>query len=83
MSYLDLPLDIDAMLAGLRPWIECESPTFDVAAVNAMMDLVSGELRAAGAQVTRFPGPPGLGDCVRGDFPHPRRGEPEIGRAHV
>lgn len=26
----------------------------------------------------RFPGPPGLGDCVRGDFPHPRQGEPGI-----
>ena len=78
MSFLDLPLDTDALLAGLRPWIECESPTFDVAAVNRMMDLVAGELSAAGAAVTRFPGPPGLGDCVRGDFPHPRRGEPGI-----
>jgi len=78
MSFLDLPLDTDTLLDGLRPWIECESPTFDVAAVNRMMDLVAGELQAAGAAVTRFPGPPGLGDCLRGDFPHPRRGEPGI-----
>lgn len=24
-----LPFDADAMLAGLREWIECESPTHD------------------------------------------------------
>lgn len=78
MNPADLPLDLDSLLAGLRPWIECESPTFDVAAVNRMMDFAARELVAAGASVTRFPGPPGLGDCVRGDFPHPRQGEPGI-----
>jgi glutamate carboxypeptidase len=74
----DLSLDTDTLLAGLKPWIECESPTFDVAAVNRMMDLVAGDVAAAGASVTRIPGPPGLGDCVRAEFPHPRRGEPGI-----
>ncbi len=78
MNPADLPLDLETLLAGLRPWIECESPTFDVAAVNRMMDFAAGELVAAGASVTRFPGPPGLGDCLRGDFPHPRQGEPGI-----
>lgn len=73
-----LPLDSEALLAGLKPWIECESPTFDPAAVNRMMDLAAAETAAAGATITRIPGPPGLGDCVRGDFPHPRRGEPGI-----
>ena len=24
-----LPFDADAMLAGLRTWVACESPTFD------------------------------------------------------
>lgn len=78
MNPADLPLDLDSLLAGLRPWIECESPTFDVAAVNRMMDFSASELVAAGASVTRFPGPPGLGDCLRGDFPHPLQGEPGI-----
>ncbi|SFI42483.1 glutamate carboxypeptidase [Bosea sp. OK403] len=78
MSFDTLTFDTDAMLAGLKRWIECESPTFDVAAVNRMMDLVANDLAAVGATVTRIPGPPGLGDCVRGDFPHPRRGEPGI-----
>ena len=42
------------------------------------MTLAAADLSAAGATVERIPGPPGLGDCVRGDFPHPRRGEPGI-----
>ena len=44
MPYLDLPFDADAMLAGLKPWIECESPTFDAAAVNRMMSLAAYDL---------------------------------------
>jgi glutamate carboxypeptidase len=78
MDLKSLPLDADEMLAGVKPWIECESPTFDAAAVNRMMDLAAAETAAAGATITRIDGPPGLGDCVRGDFPHPRRGEPGI-----
>ncbi|MCU4182573.1 M20/M25/M40 family metallo-hydrolase [Bosea sp. BH3] len=78
MDVKTLPLDTEALLAGLKPWIECESPTFDSAAVNRMMDLAAAETAAAGATITRIPGPAGLGDCVLGDFPHPRRGEPGI-----
>ncbi|WP_207481554.1 M20/M25/M40 family metallo-hydrolase [Arenibaculum pallidiluteum] len=70
-----LPFDADAMLDGLGRWVTCESPTFDPRAVNAMMDLASGDLAAAGATVERIPGPPGLGDCFRAAFPHPRAGE--------
>ncbi len=73
-----LPFDADAMLARLRPWIECESPTFDTPAMNRMMDLAARDLAAAGATVDRIPGPMGLGDCVRARFPHPRAGEPGI-----
>jgi glutamate carboxypeptidase len=78
MTWRNLSFDTDAMLAGLRRWIECESPTFDPGAVNGMMSLVAKDLVEAGASVTRFPAPPGLGDCLRGDFPHPRQGEPGI-----
>ena len=39
-----LPFDAEAMLAGLRPWVECESPTFDAAAVKRMMDLAARDL---------------------------------------
>ncbi len=65
-----LPFDADAMLAGLRPWVECESPTFDAAAVNRMMDLAGRDLAIMGARVERIAGRMGFGDCVRATFPH-------------
>jgi len=72
---LDLPFDTEEMLDGLRPWIETESPTFDAAAVNRMMDLVQHEMAALGARVERIPGRMGLGDSLRATMPHPRAGE--------
>ena len=44
MNPADLPFDADAMLDGLRAWIECESPTYDAASVSRMMDIASREL---------------------------------------
>ncbi|WP_270935133.1 M20/M25/M40 family metallo-hydrolase [Falsiroseomonas oryzae] len=68
---LDLPFDTEAILAGLRPWVECESPTFDTAAVNAMMALAARDLALLGARIERIPGRMGFGDCIRARFPHP------------
>lgn len=68
---LELGFDTEAILAGLRPWVECESPTFDAAAVNGMMALAGRELALLGARVERIPGRMGFGDCVRARFPHP------------
>jgi len=65
-----LPFDADTMLDGLRPWIECESPTYDPAAVNRMMDLAARDLAIAGARVERIAGRMGFGDCVRASFSH-------------
>jgi glutamate carboxypeptidase len=73
-----LPFDADSMLEGLRPWIECESPTFDAAAVNRMMDLATRTLILAGARIERVPGRMGFGDCVRATFPHPTPNVPGI-----
>lgn len=70
MDPTTLEFDVDAILAGLRPWVECESPTFDRLAVNAMMDLASRELALMGASIARIPGRMGLGDCVRARLPH-------------
>ncbi len=67
---LDLPFDREAMLAGLRIWVECESPTFDTPAVNRMMDIVARDLAMMGARIDRIPGRMGLGDCVRASLPH-------------
>ena len=74
---LDLPFDAEEMLAGLRTWVECESPTHDAAAVNRMMALAARHLAIMGASVETIPGRMGLGDCVRARFPH-KSNEPGI-----
>ena len=71
-----LPFDSDAMLDGLRVWVECESPTWDAAAVNRMLDIASRDLVVAGARIERIAGRMGFGDCVRATFPHPKADQP-------
>ncbi|MGH7161216.1 MAG: M20/M25/M40 family metallo-hydrolase [Acetobacteraceae bacterium] len=78
MDPKSLPFDIDTILHGLKPWIECESPTFDAASVNRVMDLACRDLALSGATVERIPGRMGFGDCVRARFPHPSRSRPGI-----
>lgn len=78
MDLTALPFDATDMLARLKPWILCESPTHDAAAVNRMMDLAAWELVAAGAAIERIPGRMGYGDCLRARFPHPKSGMPGI-----
>ncbi len=74
MNPLELPFDTDEMIAGLRPWIECESPTYDAAAVNRMMDIAAYDMATLGAQIDRIPGRMGFGGSVRARFPHPDMG---------
>lgn len=73
MDPLKLPFDTQEMLTGLRPWIECESPTWDSAAVNRMMDLAAFDL-AGMAMVERIPGRMGFGGSLRARLPHPDQG---------
>ncbi len=70
MDLTALPLDAETILAGLRSWVECESPTWDASAVNRMMDMAARELAVMGARIDRIPGRMGFGDCVRARFPH-------------
>jgi glutamate carboxypeptidase len=69
-----LPFDADALLARLRPWVECESPTHDTAAVNRMLGLAARDLALAGASIEHIPGRPGFADCIRARLPHPDQG---------
>ncbi|BCH25228.1 carboxypeptidase [Mesorhizobium sp. L-8-10] len=78
MDFRQLPFDTDTMLAGLKPWVECESPTFDAAAVDRVMDLAAYDLAAAGAEIERIPGRMGFGGSVRARFPHKDFGKPGI-----
>jgi glutamate carboxypeptidase len=76
---LDLPFDDEAMLPGLRRWVECESPTFDAAAVSRMVDVAARDLALMGARIETVPGRMGYGPCLRAAFPHPRAGaEPGV-----
>ncbi len=70
MDATALPFDTDAMLAGLRAWVECESPTWEAGAVNRMVDLASRDLAMLGARLDRIPGRMGFGDCLRASLPH-------------
>jgi glutamate carboxypeptidase len=78
MNPADLPFDAETMLAGLRPWIECESPTWDAAAVDRMMGLAARDLAIAGATIEPIAGRMGFGGCVRARFPHPQADQPGI-----
>jgi glutamate carboxypeptidase len=73
-----LPFDADAMLAGLGRWVTCESPTFDAAAVNRMMDIAAFDLAMLGARVERIPGRDGFSDSVLAHLPHPDAGAPGL-----
>lgn len=73
-----LPFNRDDMLRGLRLWVEQESPTYDRAAVNKMMDLAERDLTIMGAAVQRIPGHMGFGDCVKARFPHAKADQPGI-----
>jgi len=74
----DLAFDPQAMLAGLKPWVECESPTYDPAAVGRMMEMVAFDCAAMGATVEMIPGRMGCGPSVRARMPHPLQGQPGI-----
>lgn len=78
MNFNELPFDTSAMVEGLRAWILCESPTYDAAAVNRMMDIAAFDLAAMGASIERIPGRMNLGDSIRARFAHPRSDQPGI-----
>lgn len=53
-------LDADELLAGIREWVEIESPTTDAASVNRMVDKVQADFSAIGRRWSAFPGGTGL-----------------------
>jgi glutamate carboxypeptidase len=58
-------VDLGGMIEGIRRWVETESPTRDVAAVNRMVDLVAAGLDGLPVHVERIPGRSGLADALR------------------
>ena len=70
--------DADEILAGIRTWVEIESPTTDAAAVNRMADQVIADYAAIGARIERIPGRDGFGDHVLVTSPWGADDEPGI-----
>jgi glutamate carboxypeptidase len=56
------PIDLSAMLEGIRRWVVTESPTLDRAAVNRMVDLVQSDVAGLDVAIERIPGQDGLAD---------------------
>lgn len=65
----NLPFDTDTLLAGIRRWVEIESPTTDAAAVNRCVDAVAAEAREGGMRVARIAGRDGYGDHLLVEAP--------------
>lgn len=56
----------EGLLEAVRRWVEIESPTQDVAGVNAVADMVEARLRAIGARIERIEGRDGYADILIG-----------------
>jgi len=61
--------DAGEMLAGLREWVEIETPTDTPPAVNRLVDKVEKDFAALGAATRRIPGQKGFADCLRARSP--------------
>ena len=58
----------EEIVAGIADWAAIESPSFDAAAVNQMMNLAQSAMVRLGATVERMPGAKGFGDVVCARF---------------
>jgi len=69
--------DADAILTGIRSWVEIESPTENPEQVNQLVSLVADGYRGLPADLERVPGKEGRGDhlIVRSEW---GRGKPGI-----
>lgn len=68
MTHYEGVFDAEEIAAGIAAWAAVESPSFDAASVNRMMDLAAREMTALGADVERIAGQDGFGDVVRARF---------------
>jgi glutamate carboxypeptidase len=78
LDAFDLAFDSKEMARGLRGWVTHESPSYDPAAVEAMLALAAREMAILGAEVQHIVGTGGFAGCVKAVFPHPRQHHPGI-----
>jgi len=65
MNFSEFAFDTEQMIAGLGLWVETESPGYDAAAVNKVIDLAAYDLASIGADIQRIPGRMGYADTLR------------------
>ena len=58
-------LDAEEILEGILTWVAIESPSFEAAAVNRMVDTVEVSARQLGGRIERTPGRDGYGDILK------------------
>ena len=68
MSIYEGIFDAEEIAAGIAKWAAIESPSFEAAAVNRMMDMAQKKMSALGADIERIPGIDSYGDVVRAHF---------------
>ena len=73
----------EALLEGIRQWVEIESPTGDAVGVNRLMDRVEARFRRAGAGIERIAGTGGRGDHVLATAPWGGRGPGVLVLCHL
>ncbi|MEM9146221.1 MAG: M20 family metallopeptidase [Pseudomonadota bacterium] len=61
--------DNETLLAGIRAWVEVETPTGHAVGINQLMDMVGAEFAAIGAELDRTPGREGQGDHLLARLP--------------
>jgi len=59
-----IKIDGEEIAEGIASWLEIESPTLDVDAVNRMVDKTESDCEAAGLTTRRTPGEDGFGDLL-------------------
>ena len=70
--------DGEEILAGIRRWVEIETPSHDGVAVNKLVDVVQSDLTRIGAHTHRTPGRDGFGDILEARAPWGDENEPGI-----
>lgn len=75
--------DVEQVVADITRWAAIESPTYDAAAVNRMMDEGQRDLEAMGFRIERLTGTQGFGDIVIGRLEGAEPGPGLLILAHV
>jgi glutamate carboxypeptidase len=70
--------DGEEILAGIRRWVEIETPSHDGVAVNKLVDVVQSDLTRIGAHTHRTPGRDGFGDILEARAPWGDEDEPGV-----